>query len=354
MVFLTPSLGNAAPAPAASELTCHRGQLESQYVGILQKMVEGGTKAAVGELSRLYECAEKAGIEPTFVARSFFPIARRIVKQGGESCLSAVVLLHQDAYISSFYSISSSVSGVVLGYHDQLVELLLNPPVADEMKSRVARLVGCLAIKERDAKRLSGARSDLIRALDLDPSNLALVQALSTLEEKQGYLSAAEERFRDWLRLEPQAEEPRLRLALTLKRQGKDEGAREELEGLLASSSESWVRAVAFQELVKWLIAEGEADRAFSLLLQAHREFPLDGALRIQLMQLRPTGRGLPEELVASFLEPLADHTLLAPSRRLIYNDWPADKMEPFLAEVESDFVESLACLKAELSGPAY
>ena len=284
-----------ASQDGASDLkgTCYVRDIAPRYVSILQSLEESPIEASK-QLVELNLCAQGQDVSPSTVNRRLRSVVNRIVSEGETSCLSAVVGLHQDLYFSSFPQIWSSVGRNVSEFSKDLIQLQLTASDSREVDQTVARLIGRYALQKREAGELLEARSNLQRAVNIDHQNLALIQALSTLEEKLGFYSSAEQGFDAWSGLAPLDPEPRLRLALLWKRMGRGQKARKELESLLGNGTGGWVRVVAYQEKARWHGEKRETEKALELLLEAHREFPEEAAFRTQLMHLRPGGRGLP------------------------------------------------------------
>lgn len=364
------------PAEGASrepDLPCSVKHLEERYFDLLEKASQApefepkaplrgkagwlemvqkralSSSLGVSELVELHECAYRAGVRVSTLVQTLVNVAKKLSSRSSPQCLPSMVALQQNAYSSLLAAGNQQRAAEVLEVHDRLVRLLLRTQGEFDTHAWAARLLGRLALLQRQRQRLLPARQTLHRSVDLDPEEVALRVHLGLLEEKLGDYGAAERSFLRWVELEPEDPEARLRLSLTQGRLGKGEVSRWGLGELWQSEAPTWVRVVALQELAQALAREGKEDQALALLLEGLGEFPREAGIRIQLLGLRPSGLGLPRWLVEDLLRPEG----LVPSEkrsfRLEYNQWSTSKMIPHLEAVVKDLEASRECLRREL-----
>jgi thioredoxin-like negative regulator of GroEL len=131
------------------------------------------------------------------------------------------------------------------------------------------------------------------------------------------------------LRLEPGDPELTLRLALCQLRspEASRERAQASLEALTRSDSPAWIRSVAFQELARIALADGDASTAEALLRSALRQLPGDQQLSLQLAAVLDAQRRRGEAMtILDGIEILGWET---DSPREIYDFWqPPDLRE--------------------------
>jgi tetratricopeptide (TPR) repeat protein len=121
------------------------------------------------------------------------------------------------------------------------------------------------------------------QAAELDPHNAVPALSLGIIYEKFEQYKSAVAWLRKALAIEPQNAEARLRLGVNLERLGKVEEARKLLEGLTAETNDSWVVALAFEEMAQ-LDARREAPAAAEKVLRAGlARFPQSVRMRVQL-----------------------------------------------------------------------
>lgn len=147
----------------------------------------------------------------------------------------------------------------------------------------------------RDALQ-RGARRALLRAHDLDASQVAALHLLAVLEERDGHDQRAVGDLEELHRVAPDHAEARLRLARGLLRTGEAGRGEAILRTNLEGPVPDWVRIVSYQELGRLLADTGRPREALALLGAAVKRFPRNERLAIQLAHLLyAQGEGIPQ-----------------------------------------------------------
>lgn len=125
------------------------------------------------------------------------------------------------------------------------------------------------------------------RAAELDPRQTAALLGLGMNYEYVGDPGEAQSLYGDLLDIDPSHGLARLRRAVNLETLGRTRPARRELERLLEmppeNRAEDWVQAVAYQELARLLLDDGEVGTARDLLERATDELPRNERLYLLL-----------------------------------------------------------------------
>ena len=197
------------------------------------------------------------------IARLHFEVYRRYLNEGARG--HALVEVHSRTMV-----------------HD--LAMLYRQQSADKDAAVVAsHLLSTLGELLQHGAQHQAAAELYTQAAELDPHNVVPALALGIIYEKfEQYKSAA-----GWLRkalaIDPQNAEARLRLGINVERLGKPEEARKLLEGLTAEAGDSWVAALAFEELAQ-LDARRDAPAAAEKVLRAGLvRFPQSVRMRVQL-----------------------------------------------------------------------
>jgi tetratricopeptide (TPR) repeat protein len=122
------------------------------------------------------------------------------------------------------------------------------------------------------------------RALDFVPDDEAALMGLATVFEKAADYERAVRELHKLLESHPQVSEARLRLAINLKRLGREREALEQLDTLTTEAADTppgedgampdWVLSLAFQEQARSAIDRGDWQGAEAILLAARQQLP--------------------------------------------------------------------------------
>lgn len=301
-----------------------RQAVVAAYRGVLERLGDGNEEGAITALSQIEHEVLGSGQESPF---ELLKEAQTTVLAGlgraEPQALLPVVLLHARAYER---------------YRDELDFGLSthSRQLAVEVAERYARAAG-----DESARRLaSGALSSfgaylqtvqvritgrrlLERAIELNPENrFAMLHLAAGLEKTADYEEAAAA-LRELIAIDPKSPEGRVRLAINLRRLGRDPEASDLLQRVIGEINPDWVLTLAYQELASIRLASGNPQGAVNLLEQAVGRLPEQGGLHLQLAYaLDRTGESARARRVLGRLEP-TDSSEESGSPRYRYNKWP-------------------------------
>ncbi len=152
-----------------------------------------------------------------------------------------------------------------------------------EASATAAEVLAAVGLALLEDQRRTAANIHFERALKLDSTNAHALLGLAVDRERAGDYPAAVDRLERLVKLRPESAEARLRLAINLQRVGRQRNANELFRGLTADPEADWAAAVAYQELARNRIADGEPADAAALLREASARFPGSERLRLQL-----------------------------------------------------------------------
>ncbi len=188
------------------------------------------------------------------------------------------------------------------------------------------------------SRQPDAARQLLEAAEKVAPSSPRPLLALGALAERSGRLEDAVRPLRRLVELVPDHLEARLRLGVCDARVGDERDAEELLRGLLAPEVTPWIRALAYQELGRLLIALGRPGDAVDLLRQGSTEIPGNQRLHILLAHALDV-MGRPRQAASVVADIGFGIGKMGDSPRYRYSQWPALDRSQFravLAEAES------------------
>jgi len=187
-------------------------------------------------------------------------------------------------------------------------------------------------------------RELLEAAIDIVPDSAPARLGLGAFYERTGFPREAVNELKRLYKQHPDKLEGRLRLAVNHARIGDDKEAEELLRNLLAPPSPLWIRALAYQELGRLLIATGRAEEAIVLLRQGVAQIPDNQRLNILLAHALDKARK-PYE-AKSVIDRLQTHgSRQNTSPRYRYTVWPdldADRTLSTLTESQAVGLEAL------------
>ena len=200
-----------------------------------------------------------------------------------------------------------------------LIDLYINLSTHPGRSGTASALLTSLGGFLQGASMSSVAISLYERALELETANAATLISLAGLYERQGSYDKALVYLEELLRHHADHREARLRLAINLERVERRTEGVEALERILVTSESDWILSLAYQELARLAVADGDPARGRVLLEEARTRLPRDPSLAVQLAYLadRVGAPGGPSRL-AEALE--ANVRSSQPSPRSLYS----------------------------------
>jgi len=188
------------------------------------------------------------------------------------------------------------------------------------------------------SRQPDAARQLLEAAEKIAPSSPRPLLALGALAERSGRPEDAIRPLRRLVELEPGHLEARLRLGVCDARVGDGREAEELFRELLAPEVTPWIRALAYQELGRLLVAADRPRDAVAVLMEGSSEIPGNQRLRILLAHAFDAV-GQPQQ-AASVLAAIGSWSgPMDESPRYRYSQWPAldrSQFQAVLAEADS------------------
>jgi tetratricopeptide (TPR) repeat protein len=141
-----------------------------------------------------------------------------------------------------------------------------------------------------------------------------------------------------------------VRLAINLRRLGRDAEASELLQRVIGEINPDWVLTLAYQELASMRLSGGNPQGAVNLLEQAVGRLPGQGGLQLQLAYaLDRTGESARARRVLGRLEP-TDGSEESGSPRYRYSKWPEAGDDAERAALEQAALVRLPVLAATVA----
>ena len=199
---------------------------------------------------------------------------------GGARSLPAA-LLHYDVYREARrlreYLVSTYAREVMVAAIRTLEE---DPGMADGL---VASFYSLLGVELQTAGLVRFSTAMLQRAVELDPLQGPARLSVAINYEQLGLMEEAAQAYGELLGLQPDNEVAALRRAIALRHLLRNRAAREALESLIERARETWVLAVAYQELANVRFDSDGPPAARDLLRQALERLPREPRLYVQL-----------------------------------------------------------------------
>lgn len=339
------SAGSAEATPAAISSEASRPSqrrsgpqgLAAEYWRVLQRLAspQEARRGALGALVALEEGAMGDGSAKlqARVMSAELSVANHLAGRQA-SLLEPLVVLHEEAY--RHYRRRGRL---LLATHSRkltarLLELYDEHQAAAVVKPLRAEIFTSQAAFLLELGSSLAARNALSVALENDPQLAPALHLQAAIMEALGEYQRAVEllrRLQDARPADPEAADSfdgaaRLRLAINLRRLGKEEQAETLLQQLIERPQNDWVTTVAFQELAALLAAAGRHGEALEALRRGVERLPEAARLVIQMASILDA-QGRPAEArrrVAS-IDWVAQRHRDTP--RFLYSQWPIDQV---------------------------
>jgi Flp pilus assembly protein TadD len=268
------------------------GTVSLAYRSALGDLGGGSPGAALDAIVALEK--EVAATDPAALAKVATREQLRVIAELARldpEALLPVVLLHYHllrSYAARRSYPSASHHAEVFRGAAELYAERVGTPAARQTAGVVLAALGAelLGMRLRADARLS-----LQRALAFDPDNPGTLLVLGKERERDGAYDEAVGYFERLAAVLPDSPEGRLRLAVNLRRVGRERDAAERFTALVrapdggpdAHPDLRWAAQLAYQELARLRLAHDDAGGAVALLREATERFPDSEVLRLEL-----------------------------------------------------------------------
>ncbi len=302
-------------------------EFQAQYRQILGVYAGGDLENALDALAELESTAvgEDAGAAVfDQLLRAKLRVVRDLLKAGPE-VLVPVARFQLQAYLSYRRRGMRRMAG-----HSRVVVTGLMNNYAGRVEQDDGKLIAAGLLTSLGGYLHQAAMEPLavglyLRAIELDPTHEAALLGLAAAHEKRGNYEQALRFLRRLVDVHGDNVEGRLRLGINLYREGERGEATRILRALVAGEAPDWVLSLAYQELGRRLLEDGELDASRSLLRQGMVRLPWDPVLPIQLAHLADRSRASSRFDLAQALRNCAQNCYVSP--RYLYSQTPRDAL---------------------------
>ncbi len=354
-VWLSGQLVWAQPARERESLSPER--IQETYRKILADWSAGEVQKAPDELIALETAVIQDGEPKT--RKILLQAEQEVIHQVGAADIEVLVpiaMLHHEAYARL---LPQGARGRAMALsHARSMTRDLAILYRDQSGSEGAGLVSSRLLTSLGGMLLGAAQqlpaAELFQqAVELDGRNVTALLALSAIYEKNAQTESAVKLLRRALEVDPDHPEARLRLALNLKRQGREtEEEASKILDKLAAEEAFWHSALAYQELAQLYRDTNRSLEAEKVLRKALQAYPDDPRFYIQLAAvLDRLGRTRESsELVEKVLS--APSKQVTASGRYLYNQFPVDAFAEARAFLDENSRSRLPVLAQALNAP--
>lgn len=324
-------------------------RLSKEYRQVLALLAEGSSESARIALFELESSAlESDKLKRLTATRGAELSTAKELAQQNPDVLLPILMLHADTHqlyrSRRLYSLTFHAKAMVEILAELYAEL-------GGSAATTAKIMASQAGYLQESNLLASSQRLYQRGLQHDPEAAAALLGLAATFEKYGSYGDAIEVLERLVVADPDQEEARLRLAINLQRVGRRPRAREVLLSIIEKSSDSWVSAVAHQEMAQDYLETGGADEAAELLRQAIEKTPDRQGLRLLLAHVYDR-QGRPRLALEQLQQvaPLTETT--RNSERFTYDSWPTSALGVARREVASEAQAATAELAKLLAQP--
>lgn len=352
-VWLSGQLAWAQPERERETLSPER--IQETYRKILADWSSGEGQKAPDELIALETAVIRDGEPKT--RKALLQAEQEVIHQVGAADIEVLVpvaMLHHEAYARLLRQGARGRSMALSHARSMTRDLAIL--YRDQSGSEGAGIVASRLLTSLGGMLLSAAQqlpaAEMFQqAVELDGRNLTALLALAAVYEKNAQTESAVKLLLRALEVDVKHPEARLRLALNLKRQGKDQEARTILEKLAVEEA-FWPSALAYQELAQLHRDQGRGAEAEKVLRRALQAYPDDPRFYIQLAAVLDRRGEVKEstELVEQVLSAPAKQ--VSASGRYLYNQFPPDAFAEARAFLDESSRSRLPVLAQALNAP--
>lgn len=351
---LTLVLVIAAPVTLVGEVALMGPEeIQAEYRRVLSMLVDGDDEQAATVLFEL-ETAVVGDEQPWRRIDSLWRLKLRslrdLLQAQPPDLLMPVIMLHHD-----IYSTYLERGRPILATHARTMAGELAEIYADRAKTLQAGVFSGWILSSFGAYLWRpgsvAASADLFfRAQLVDPGNGMALLGLAAAYERTGDYSKALEYLSREIFQSPANSEAALRMAMCYLRSAEPspDRAMKILTSLLSPDRPPWIRSVAYQELVRLEIEDGNDEVAAALLRQALEAMPGDQALSVQLAALLDRQRRRKQAI--GVLNRIDPDTWQEASPRHRYDVWKPEGIEVIRTRLQEERRSGLASLGAALA----
>lgn len=321
-----PAIAAAAPPAAEGAPEVPPEDLRQAYLDAVESLAGGDpepAEAAVASLEVATLAANGPGAPKRLLAAEH-AVARELGRLEPDALLA---LLHLHSRLAARYGVDRNVLAQAHAWNValDLAALVAHAP-GDVSRTRAADAVTCMAGVSKRVGAHEAAEHQLRIALAIEPANAAALEGLAAALEGEGRYPETARLLERLLAQRPGSFEVRLRLAVTRARLGAGAEAEPMLRACAVASAPAWVRAVAWQELVRRPLEAERWEEAGLLLelatggLPDDRELAVMHAFVLDRTGRRAQARGIAERLTSTPAE--------TPSARYTYSQLPSAELD--------------------------
>jgi len=325
------------------------------YHAALSRLAAGSRDEAAAAVAALDPRSASEAVDPKRPALRGVVAVIEAVATADPEALLPPLLLHVDLfrrYRAANEQTLSDHHTAMVAYLARLYGTRAATPEARAAAAEILTAVG-LALLEPPRRR-SSATEAFARALEFDPTAADALLGLAIDREWAHAYPDALAWLERLLAVRPEAAEGRLRLAVNLERTGQRRAAIARFTALAADPDAGWAAEIAYQELARIRIDQGDPAAAATLLREALERFPGSERLRIQLAYAldRAGDPAAAREIVAELAGTPPDGSGATPRRR--YSRTPDAAAALELTAVRRRASERLGALAAALDRLAF
>ncbi len=318
----TSGSGSSKPVPRQQR------RYQKAYLEVLDSLASGASKLAAEQLSLLEQAATRqhqGHWGP--LAAQLQEFHQRLARQHPES-LPPILLLHLDQHARHARARRFPFAAANRQMITQLARLYATSSTSGQAPALAARALAGLGIYLQAASLWDPGGELLKEALTLDPECPSALLQLAIFHEAHGRYAAAVPYLRQ-LVASSAALEPRVRLALSLRRLGRQKRAEKLLRAVVdefGHGNDPYL-VIAYQELARLYLGSSRTDDAGSLLDAAIGRLPQASRLRLQrAFVFEQQGRSAESRALLATVSPAAS----TPSARFLYNrSWQQQARQP-------------------------
>lgn len=340
----------AAVAPATAMSKLEKQSFQADYRQAIQYYAGGDVGAALEQLMAAEAATiDDLGADMEKLYKAELAVIRDLVETDLEISL-ALALLHERAYLAYL-----AVQRRDLAVQSRIMAADLVHFFGDRTRTPYGRILASqvltsLAGYMHENYLDTGAVRLYNAALQLDRTNPAALIGVAAALEKHGRYDSAVAHLERGVAAHPEQSELRLRLAVNLARVYRAPEAMKILKHLIRDEREDWVTSVAYQELGRLLMDEGEVEKAREVLEQGIERLPDDPTLPIQLAYVTE----LSGQRWYDMATPLRSADTTAEiSPRYVYSRMPRQALEVMREELAEYRSSKQASLAQALNGGA-
>jgi len=269
--------------PIAEEPAIEAEAVALAYRDALSQLVAAEPAAAVAAVTALEHPAGPAVAQSLHATRQGLATVLHGIALHDYRALEPAILLH----VEMFRRHRDARNVRLEDHHLALIRFMVAEYAerggTPEARATAAEVLAAVGLALLEDKRRTAANGTLERALGFNRTNGDALFGLAIDREWAGDYPNAVGLLERLVAVRPESAEGRLRLAINVQRVGRRRDAGELLTALTADPEAGWAAEIAYQELARNRIAEGDPAGAAALLREAIERFPASEPLRLQL-----------------------------------------------------------------------